>query len=101
MPKIKTNPHALYAAQPIPIGPARSKLEELAECVQEIYSVLYFIMPRESFDDLQKMREFRYTNLLQISVPTADDLARAHLFPKSFEDKLKEHDILKNPKYHH
>ncbi|MEK6807967.1 MAG: hypothetical protein AABX75_02970, partial [Nanoarchaeota archaeon] len=63
--------------------------------------VLYFIMPRESFDGLQKMPEFKYTNLWQISASMADNLARAHLFTKSFEDELRKYDILKNPRHHY
>jgi len=89
------NPYALYAVQPIPTEPGRSKLEELAECAQEIHPSLYFVMRRELFDDLKKMPEFRHVSMLPISILTIDTMAQTHQFPKSFEERLRMRGILK------
>ncbi|HIH13729.1 MAG TPA: hypothetical protein HA224_00565 [Nanoarchaeota archaeon] len=94
--KKETNPYALYAAQPIPTGNARSRLEELAECAQDIHPALYFVMLRERFNSLRGLPEFRQVSLLQISILTIDTMAQTHQFPKSFEERLRTRGILKS-----
>jgi len=93
--QVELNPYALYCMRPVPEGPARSKLERLAECIYRAHGELYFVMLRERFENLAKQKDFPLVQLSKVGILTIDDMFNRGQFPEGFVEKLKEHNILK------